>query len=226
MPKIRYCFAIGLETAPTQGRSPDINDRRDRASRRNGKKTRLGRITRHVLCVFRLQAVKAFFVGMTITKTKKVSIAKKLTDAFKNVQSIVFVHFKGLPVFETNAMRKELRARSVGYTVAKKTLVKRALNELSLKGEMPPLEGEIALAYGEDPVTPASSILEFAKKYKEQLSIVGGVFEGRYQNKMEMEVIASIPPMQTLRGMFVNVLNSPIAGLVVALKAIADKKAV
>lgn len=171
-----------------------------------------------------LQAVKAFFVGMTITKAKKVSIAKKLTDAFKGVQSIVFVHFKGLPVFETNAMRKELRARAVGYTVAKKTLVKRALGELSLEGEMPPLDGEIALAYGEDPVVPASSILEFAKKHKEQLSIVGGVFEGRYQSKVEMEVIASIPPMQTLRGMFVNVLNAPIAGVVVALKAIADKK--
>jgi large subunit ribosomal protein L10 len=161
---------------------------------------------------------------MTITKEKKVSIAKKLTDAFRGVQSIVFVHFKGLSVLETNAMRKELRARAVGYTVAKKTLVKRALGELSLQGEMPPLEGEIALAYGEDPVVPASSILEFAKKHKEQLAIVGGVFEGRYQSQNEMLTIASIPPMQTLRGMFVNVLNSPIAGVVVALNAIAGKK--
>ena len=38
------------------------------------------------------------------------------------------------------------------------------------------------------------------------------------------EEIATIPSLQTLRGMFVNVINSPIAGLAVALKAIADKR--
>ena len=38
-----------------------------------------------------------------------------------------------------------------------------------------------------------------------------------------MTVIASIPSMQVLRGMFVNVINSPIQGLVIALNAIAVK---
>lgn len=161
---------------------------------------------------------------MAITKAQKKEIIEKLQTALKDAQSAVFVHFKRLPVAETNAMRKELRARAVGYAVAKKTLLRQALSDLKVTGEMPELEGEIALAYGVDPVAPASSIAEFAKKHAEQLSIVGGIFEGRYQSKAEMEVIASIPPMQTLRGMFVNIINSPIAGLAVALNAIAQKK--
>ena len=37
--------------------------------------------------------------------------------------------------------------------------------------------------------------------------------------------IASIPSLHVLRGMFVNAINSPIQGLVVALNGIADKKA-
>lgn len=163
---------------------------------------------------------------MALTKEKKGEIVAKLNEALKDAKSVVFVHFKGLTVADTSAMRKELRSRSVGYMVAKKTLMRRALGQLTVEGEMPKIDGEIALAYGVDPIASASGIAEFAKKHKDSLSIVGGIFEGRYQSQSEMEVIASIPGMQVLRGMFVNVINSPIAGLVVALHAIAEKKSV
>ena len=39
-----------------------------------------------------------------------------------------------------------------------------------------------------------------------------------------MTEIASIPTLQVLRGVFVNVINSPIQGLVLGLNAIAEKK--
>lgn len=161
---------------------------------------------------------------MALTKQKKVDIVAKLNAALKDVQSVVFVHFKGLSVAHTSAMRKELRKRDVGYVVAKKTLMRRALSELKTEGVIPELPGEVALAYGVDPVVPASSIAEFAKTHAENLTIVGGIFEGRYMSQSEMQTIASIPPMQVLRGMFVNVINSPIAGFVIALDAIAKKK--
>lgn len=162
---------------------------------------------------------------MALTKQKKEEIVGKLSEALKDAQSVVFVHFKGLTVADTSAMRKELRNREVGYSVAKKTLMRRALSDLKVEGEMPELEGEIAVAYGADPVAPASGVAQFAKEHKDNLSIVGGIFEGRYMNQEEMQTIAAIPPMQTLRGMFVNVINSPIAGLAIALNAIAEKSA-
>jgi hypothetical protein len=37
--------------------------------------------------------------------------------------------------------------------------------------------------------------------------------------------IATIPPLQTLRGMFVNIINSPIQRFAVALDQIAKKNA-
>ena len=58
----------------------------------------------------------------------------------------------------------------------------------------------------------------------DQVTIIGGVFEDKYMSKDEMVAIASIPPLQTLYGMFVNVINSPIQGLVVALNKIGEKK--
>jgi large subunit ribosomal protein L10 len=161
---------------------------------------------------------------MAITKAKKETILTKLEGVKNDSESIVFVSFKGLPVQDSTMMRAKLREEGVGYFVAKKTLMKRAF-EGTFEGEMPQLDGEIAVAYSADPMAPAQNIKEFAGKYKDNLAIVGGVFQGTYKNKEEMTEIASIPGLQVLRGMFVNVINSPIQGLAVALNQIAEKKA-
>lgn len=161
---------------------------------------------------------------MAITRTKKEEILGKLEDIKTSADSIVFVNFKGLGVTDSNAMRATLKERGVGYFVAKKTLMQRAFGE-AFEGEMPALDGEIAVAYSTDAIAPAQGIKEFAGKYTEQLAIVGGIFQGVYKNKEEMTEIASIPPLQVLRGMFVNVINSPIQGLVISLNQIAEKKA-
>lgn len=160
---------------------------------------------------------------MAITKAKKQDILAKLEAVRDSSESIVFVHYKGLTVANTTAMRKSLREKGVGYFVAKKTLMKRAFGT-TYTGEMPNLDGEIAVAYSTDAIAPAQNIKEFTGKFKDNLVIVGGVFQGVFKNQAEMIEIASIPPLQVLRGMFVNVINSPIQGLVIALDAVATKK--
>lgn len=161
---------------------------------------------------------------MAITKAKKQDILAKLEKIKKDSESIVFVNFKSLPVSDTTAMRGGLREKGVGYFVAKKTLIDRVLGN-SFEGEMPKLDGEIALAYSADAMAPAQTVKTFAGKWEDKLSIVGGIFGGVYKNREEMTEIASIPSLQVLRGMFVNVINSPIQGLVIALSEIAKKKA-
>jgi len=160
---------------------------------------------------------------MAITKAKKQDIIAKLEKVRDDSESIVFVHYQGLPVAETTAMRKDLRGKGVGYFVAKKTLIKRTFGD-TFSGEIPTLDGEIAVAFSKDAIAPAQNVKDFTEKYNKNLAIVGGVFQGVYKNKEEMIEIASIPPLQTLRGMFANVINSPIQGLVIALDAIANKK--
>ncbi len=160
---------------------------------------------------------------MAITKAKKKTILKKLEDVKANSDAIVFVHYKGLSVADTTAMRKELREKGVGYFVAKKTLMGRTFGT-AFTGTMPTLDGEIAIAYSEDPMAPAQSMKEFGTKFKDKVTIVGGVFQGTFKDQAEMTEIAAIPSLQVLRGMFVNVINSPIQGLVIALDQIATKK--
>ena len=46
-----------------------------------------------------------------------------------------------------------------------------------LEGELPDMEGEIAVAYGDDMLAPARVMGEQSKELEERLVIVGGVFE-------------------------------------------------
>ncbi|MCD5381346.1 MAG: 50S ribosomal protein L10 [Candidatus Pacebacteria bacterium] len=161
---------------------------------------------------------------MAITKEKKTTILTKLDGVKDDSESIVFVKFNGMKVGDDTAMRAKLREEGVGYFVAKKTLMKRAFDG-AYEGEMPVLEGEIALAYSADAIAPAQQIKEFVGQYKENIAIAGGVFQGVYKDAAEMTEIASIPALPVLRGMFLNVINSPIQGLVLGLNAIAEKKA-
>lgn len=161
---------------------------------------------------------------MAISKDKKVLILNKLKEATEKANTMVFVNFHALPVNLTTEIRKTLREDGVGYFVAKKTLIKKAFAEKSFGGEMPELPGEIAVAFGEDQIAPAKGIYEYQKKNPELLKIVGGIFEGKFVDSQMMTSIASIPGREVLYGMFVNVINSPIQGLVMALDAIAKKK--
>ncbi len=163
---------------------------------------------------------------MAITKQKKSEILAKLESALKEATSVAFVGFSKLTVADASALRKELKQDGVKYFVAKKTLIRRALTDRGYAGAIPELPGEVAIAWtrGEDTTAPARGVHAFGKKLKGALALLGGVFEHAFADAEKITAIATIPPTPVLRGMFVNVINSPIQGLVIALDKIAQQK--
>ena len=161
---------------------------------------------------------------MPISKDKKKEIIQEVSALVKDSKSIVFFNFKGFSVKNTTEMRRELRKAKVGYFVAKKTLAKRAFDEAKIAGTMPTIVGETAMAYSVDLIAPAREVYNFQKKFKDNLSIAGGIFDGKYMSREEMMAVALIPSQQTLYAQFVNIINSPIQGFVMALDAISKKK--
>jgi large subunit ribosomal protein L10 len=161
---------------------------------------------------------------MAITREKKEQIVEKVRGIVKDATTIVFANFKGLTVNEVSEMRKALKGQGIGYTVAKKSLLKRAFGEGGFKGEMPTLEGEIAVAYSQDELASARELAGFIKKFPGHLAFVGGVFGGSYVGKEEITSIAAIPGMETLRAMFAQVVNSPRQRFAVVLSKVAETK--
>lgn len=161
---------------------------------------------------------------MSITLNKKKELVKNLGAVLKDAKSVVFVKFDKLLVSDANDLRRKLQAEDVGYQVSKKTLLKRVLSEQKIEGEMPEIPGQIAIAYSSDLLVGAREVYDFQKTHKENIGIVGGIFDGKYKNAEEMMSIATIPSIDVLRGMFVNLINSPVQRLVIGLDQIRAKK--
>ena len=68
---------------------------------------------------------------MAITKQQKAELISDFQTIAKDSSSIVFVSFKGMSVNDTIKMRKQFFKENIGYRVTKKTLLKRALGEVS-----------------------------------------------------------------------------------------------
>ncbi len=165
------------------------------------------------------------------TKQQKVELVKKLEQAFKDSITTVIVHFKGVNIVEETQMRRELKAAGVKYTVAKKTLIKRALESLGHKTDEVPMEGEIAIAHGggDDATVAARLMHEYGTKFQNakkenKISILGGIFEGKLIGDALMREIATIPSMLGLRGMFANIINSPRQRFAIVLSKVAESK--
>ncbi len=161
---------------------------------------------------------------MALSKEKKGEILSKLKKIVTDSGSVVFINFHALPVQESSQIRKALREKGVGYTIAKKTLTRKVLKEGGIAGEMPDMPGEFGIVYGKDMLDPAHEVYEFQKKFDKKIQIVGGVFENKFMTMSEMVTIAQIPGLKTLHAQFVNLINSPIQGFVMALDQIAKSK--
>ena len=162
---------------------------------------------------------------MAITKAQKQEISQKLDKALKDSATVTFVSFKGLAVESNNVLRKNLKANNSDYYVTKKSLLKRALTNSNISGTHPDLgEGMVAVAFVTDPMAPAREVFEFSNSHKGQIEILGGIFDGKFAHRELMLEIATIPGLDTLRGMFANVINSPIQRFAIALQQVAEKK--
>ena len=162
---------------------------------------------------------------MPLTKDKKKEVLSAIKDAISKASSMVFVNFHGMKVEDVNSFRRKLKGEGITYLVTKKTLAKMAFGDSEVKGDLPELQGELGIAYTEGDITaPAREVYSFQKSLDGLVSITGGVFEGQFVDKEKMTEIAQIPSMQILRAQFVNLINSPIQGLAVALGAIALTK--
>lgn len=163
---------------------------------------------------------------MAKTKAEKAAVIEKLADGIKNAASTTFVHFSKLSVADETAMRRALKEGSVKYVVAKKTLIRRALESLGHKHDELPLEGEVAVAFGggDDATASARLVHEFGKKLTDKLAILGGIFENRLLGAAQMQAIATIPSLDALRGMFAQVINSPRSRFAIVLSEVAKKK--
>jgi len=153
-----------------------------------------------------------------LTKKQKQEIIEELADKIKRQKILVFTDFRGLGVGEMQELRSQLREADIEYKVAKKTLIKLALEKAKKKVDISQFKGSLALAFGwEDPVMPVKIISKFTKQHKD-LEILGGLMEDKFLSTEEVKELAKIPSKDELLIKLITSLKSPISGFVNVLQ--------
>ncbi len=156
---------------------------------------------------------------MAITKQKKEKILEELKKNLKKAQIVIFINFHGLNVSAAVKLRKLLLNLNTKYLVAKKTIIKKAMEEFNLTGVSFNLEGETALVFSEDcSLGFLKELNNFAQK--ENIKFLAGIFEKEYIDKNAVLKLASIPSKEILLCQFISVINQPMQGVVVTLNGI------
>ena len=152
---------------------------------------------------------------MAITKQKKKEIIAELKSQTEDCSLIVFVNFHGLNTVLSREIRSLIKKVNAKYFVAKKTLIKRVLGDAGFSGEMPELEGEVALVFSreDDIVQPVKVLADFRKK-NPQINFLGGVVEKLFVDSIKIAELAKLPAREVLIAQFINVISAPQRGLV------------
>ena len=107
--------------------------------------------------------------------SEKQAIVEELTKRIGNATAGVLVDYKGITVLEDTALRRELRAAGIEYTVVKNTLLRFAVDKCNLNEFDSVLNGTTSLATTEgDPIAPIRIVSEFAKKMNGKFEVKGG----------------------------------------------------
>lgn len=151
---------------------------------------------------------------MPKTRQEKQDVVEKLTEALRKMRSVVFTNYEGLTVPQIEKLRRLLEEEGVHYTVAKKTLLKIALEQAGLKIDPKNILGNFAtvMSFG-DEVAPARILAKFAKE-NEALKVTAGILEGKLIDAAMVLALAKLPSKQELLGKLVGTLNAPISGFV------------
>ncbi len=166
----------------------------------------------------------------------KKQVVEDIKQKIQNSKSVVFVKFSGLSVAEDTELRREFRKNNVDYKVLKNTLIRRAFNDLGIKDFDDDLNGPTSVAFGTDEIGASKVIVEATKKYEDKVSVKSAFVEGAKIDQKGVVALASMPSKEELIAKMLGSLQSPIQkfvgvlsamprSLVIALNAVAEKKA-
>ncbi len=140
----------------------------------------------------------------------KAVVIDELTESIGRAQLTIVTDYRGLKVSDMENFRSTLRPLVAEFRIAKNTLVRIAANANGVEGLDPILEGPTALviAYG-DVVGAAKAVSDFARTSR-ILTVKGAALGTQSIGIEDVEALASMPPIEELRGKLVGMLASPM----------------
>jgi large subunit ribosomal protein L10 len=154
-------------------------------------------------------------------KAEKERIVAEIAERLKQTPTLFVADYRGLSVTEVDDLRTKLIEHGARFTVVKNTLTKRAAEKAGAEALLALLEGPTAIAFIEadgDMVAVAKALTDTARTTR-VLAIRGGILDGSPIGEEEVRNLATLPPLDVLRGQVVGAITAPLMTVVGLISA-------
>jgi len=154
-------------------------------------------------------------------RDQKEQVVEELTARLKAAETLLVADYRGLTMPQIDELRTRLLSSGARFTVVKNTLTRRAAEASGSDALLALLEGPSAIAFLEadgDMVAAAKALADAARETR-VLAVRGGIMQGRSVSAEEIQSLATLPPMDVLRGQVLGAIVAPLTTLAALLAA-------
>jgi large subunit ribosomal protein L10 len=148
-------------------------------------------------------------------KADKELVVADLTERLRTSETLLVADYRGLTMPQIDTLRTRLLESGASFSVVKNTLGRRAAEAAGAEALLTLLEGPSAVAFLDadgDMVAAAKALSDMARDSK-ILAIKGGVLQGRAMTADEVQSLATLPPLDVLRGQVLAAIIAPVTAL-------------
>jgi large subunit ribosomal protein L10 len=152
-----------------------------------------------------------------MNRQQKAAVIDEITVQIKESEAVFAIDYRGITVQQAAELRGKLRAADASLRVVKNTLTERAADNAGAETLKTLLAGPTALTFVRgDAATAAKAVADYARATS-LLSFKGGIMDGQTLAAEQISAIARLPSREVLNAQFVNIVASPLTGLVTSL---------
>lgn len=164
-----------------------------------------------------------------MTPAQKNQAIEVLKEKFSQYNNFYITNTESLTVAQVNTLRRTCFEKNVEMTVAKNTLIRKALESLNNEkyaGIYDALHGVTALMFSESPKEPAVIISSFRSEKKSEKPVLKAAFIGEdiFMGDNQLAALKNIKTKNELIGEVLGLLQSPARRVISALLQHAEKQ--
>jgi len=156
-----------------------------------------------------------------VLRTDKERIVNELAQQLGGAETLIVADYRGLTNKQLEGLRDTLLEHGARFRIVKNSLTRRAAERAGAESLLVMLEGPTAIAFiesGGDPAAVAKALAATARETN-VLTLRGGVLEGETLTGEEINRLATLPPIDVLRGQLVGAVVAPLTQLVALVAA-------
>jgi len=160
---------------------------------------------------------------LAISKERKSELVQTYVDLLNRSQGVIVTEYRGMNMTQFNELRARMRELGSTYMVIKNTLLLLALKQAGLAISPDLLSGPVAVAFAHNNLAKtAQAVLDYRKNV--EIFRVKGALAGSsvFPDEAQVEALATLPPIEQIRGEIVGLIIAPAANLLSLLTAPAQ----